>query len=157
MTVSNQSTADFRPVRLEGHGTVNVDAGSTVDMNTVLAGLHVNVAKGGYLLLQSQNPQVAPSFQGTINEAAGGTVLLYGAQSAVREIFHTATGTLDLLNKVGTQIASLQFAPGSREYTEIGLAPGGPANNQFAVITTVPTLYGQPAPASVALPTIFTH
>ena len=89
MTVSNQSTAYFRPVKLEG-GTVNVEAGSVVDMNTVLAGLHVNVAKGGYLLLQSQNPQAAPStFRGTINEAAGGTVLVYGAQSAVREIFHT--------------------------------------------------------------------
>ena len=159
MTVSNQSTADFHNATLEGHGTVNIEAGSTVDMSTVLAGLHVNVAKGGYLLLQSANghPPTDLSFHGTINEAAGGTVLVYGAQSAVREIFHTATGTLDLLNKAGTQIASLQFAPGSREYTEVGHAPGGPANNQFAVITTTPTLFGQPAPASVALPTIFTH
>ena len=78
-----------------------------------------------------------------------GHVLVYGAQSAVREIFHTATGTLDLLNKAGTQIASLQFAPGSREYTEVGHAPGGPANNQFAVITTTPTLFGS-KPRSVA-------
>ncbi len=47
MTVSHGSTADFRHATLEGHGTVNIDAGSVVDMNTVLAGLHVNVAKGG--------------------------------------------------------------------------------------------------------------
>ncbi|MGA8192410.1 MAG: hypothetical protein WB902_03470, partial [Acetobacteraceae bacterium] len=52
MTVSHGSTADFRHATLEGHGTVNIDTGSVVDMNTVLAGLHVNVAKGSDLLLQ---------------------------------------------------------------------------------------------------------
>ena len=52
MTVSHESTADFHNATLEGHGTVNIEAGSMVDMSTVLAGLHVNVAKGGELLLQ---------------------------------------------------------------------------------------------------------
>jgi hypothetical protein len=103
------------------------------------------VANHSQLILRAENAGGAISFHGTINEAAGARVLDYGAaHSAVREIFHTAAGTLDLLNKAGTQVASLQFAPGSREYTSIN------PHTQYAAITTNPNIAG-------TLPTIFTH
>jgi hypothetical protein len=153
LTVSNGSTANLQDAAVQGHGTVNIGAGNaeafgnTVLMDAVLAGIHVNVGKGSELILQNlRNPGGAISFHGTISEAAGSTIEVYGAQTAVREIFHTATGTLDLLNKVGTQVASLQFAPGSREYTSI--SPN--AQGQYATITT-------DAHAAHTLPTIFTH
>jgi hypothetical protein len=153
LNVSHGSMANFQDAKVGGHGTVNIGAGAygdtnTVTMNNVLAGLHVNVANHSHLILRAEDTGGAISFHGTISEAAGATVSIFGAaSSAVREIFHTATGTLDLLNKVGTQVASLQFAPGSREYTEI--SPGA----QYVAITTSPIA----GPAAHTLPTIFTH
>ena len=156
LTVSNGSMANFQDAALRGPGTINVgngsnlEAGASVDMNTVLAGLHVNVARNSELILRPENAGGAMSFHGTISEAAGSLIEVYGAaRTAVREIFHTATGTLDLLNKVGTQVASLQFAPGSREYTSI--SPG--AQGQYVNITTSPIT----GPTAHTLPTIFTH
>jgi hypothetical protein len=109
-------------------------------MKTVVAGLHVDVDKTGRLL------PLHPNSAGTISEAPGAFVLVQGAQTAASEVFHQATGTLDLLNGSGAQVASLQFAPGSHEYTSNqNVGAGG-----FVAITTNPLFPGN-------LPTTFTH
>jgi hypothetical protein len=134
LTVTNNSVADFKTAPLHGSGTINIEAGGTVDLQLLAAGLHANVDKGGLLFLAQ------PNAAGIINEAAGGTVAVVGL-GATHEIFHQASGVLDLLNKSGAQVASLQFAPGSHEYAK--QAPGGLMDITIG--------------AAHALPTIFTH
>lgn len=139
MSVSNNSVANYANATLQGPGTVHIGSGSTVDMKTVLAGLHVDVDRGGRLSL------LYPNSAGTINEAAGGYVLIGGATTAASEVFHQASGTLDLLDKSGVQVASVQFAPGSHEYNSTLPIHGG-----LLEITTNPTMPGN-------LPTTFIH
>jgi hypothetical protein len=88
-----------------------------------------------------------------INEASGGFVFVGGgATSATREIFHQASGVMDLLNKSGAQVASVQFAPSSHEYAStLDLRPGnGGTVTGSMEITTNPHFPGN-------LPTTFTH
>ena len=75
MTVSNQSTADFHNATLEGHGTVNIEAGSTVDMSTVLRLRSMWPRAANSLAARQWSSPTDLSFQGTINEAAGDTFL----------------------------------------------------------------------------------
>lgn len=57
-------------------------------------------------------------------------------------MFHTATGTMDLLNSAGAQVQSIQFARGSHEYA----AP----NTGALLLTTNPAEAGN-------LPVTFVH
>jgi hypothetical protein len=153
MNVSANSTANFDNATLSGSGTLNIQAGGTVDAKTISAGLHVNVANGGVLSLLSPSSGEMSSV-GMIHEAAGGRVFIGGLpmsepgplSTATSEVFHEASGTLDLLNKSGAQVASLQFAPGSHEYTSTVSSRGA----FFLDITTNPALLG-------TLHTTFTH
>jgi hypothetical protein len=131
MSVTNNSVANFANVTVKGPGTIHVGSGSTVDMQAIAAGLHVDVDKGGKLSL------LYPNSTGTINESAGGAVFIGGATTATKEVFHEASGTLDLLNKSGAQVASLKFAPGSHEYTSTAPIHGG-----LLEITTNPMMVG---------------
>jgi hypothetical protein len=133
------STADFSAAPLAGSGPVNIEFGSTVDVGTVRAGLNFHV-DNGMLFLQGADPS---AFGASITEGAQGKVVVTNAQSAAREIFHTATGTLDLLNKAGGVVEAIKFAAGSREYTSVG------AGGQMDITTN--------AHAAHALPTTFTH
>lgn len=119
MSVTNHSIADFDNATLAGTGTIHVSSSGTVDVNHIIAGLHMNVDKGGTLFLHN------PNSAGRINLAAGGAVFVAGASDAMKEVFHEATGTLDLLNRSGVQVASLKFAPGSHEYTSAASFHGG--------------------------------
>jgi hypothetical protein len=103
--VSGGSTANFTTAPLEGHGTIDVVGSGTVDVGRVLAGLHMDVFKGGELIINN-----GMQFQGTIVEDNGGGVDVLNAGSAVREVLHQATDTLDLLNKSGATVADLKFS-----------------------------------------------
>jgi hypothetical protein len=74
LTVQRGSTADFKAAPLQGHGTIHVEDGSRVNLNTVLAGLHVDLDRGALLFLQSPQipptPTTPPLFKGLIDEAA---------------------------------------------------------------------------------------
>jgi hypothetical protein len=150
LTVESNSIANFNDATLRGGGTVNLGTGSTVDMKTVVAGLHVNVGQASVLRL------LQPNSAGMIHEAAGGFVFVGGATSAAKEVFHQATGVMDLLNKAGAQVASVQFAPGSHEYAstlDLRTGPGGSVAGSVTgsiEITTNPLFPGN-------LPTTFTH
>jgi hypothetical protein len=146
LTVGNNSIANFNNAPLHGPGTVNINAGSIVDMHSLLAGLHVDVGSAGRLFLQS------PNDAGTINEAPGGFVFVGGAAtSAAREVFHQATGVMDLLNRAGAQVSSVQFAPGSHEYAStLDLRTAGGVVTGSMEITANPHFPGN-------LPTTFTH
>jgi hypothetical protein len=112
MTVSNGSSADFlAPV--QGSGTIDVDAGSTVDLDRVTAGLHVDLAGGS--LITGQTFRMA--FLGTIHESASGSVDVMNAAGATEEIFHRSTGMLDLVNGSGTTVAALKFSGDPTLYT----------------------------------------
>ncbi len=131
MSVTNHSVANFDDARLAGTGTIHVGSGSIVDALTIVAGLHMDVDRGGALSL------LYPNSAGTINLASGGVVYVAHATTATKEIFHEASGTLDLLNKSGVQVASLKFAPGSHEYTSTAPIHGG-----LLEITTNPLMAG---------------
>jgi hypothetical protein len=131
MYVNTHSVANFNNANLAGTGTFHIASGGTVDLRALAAGLHADVDKGGMLFLGG------PNSAGTIIEAAGGAVFIKGATTATHEIFHEASGTLDLLNKSGVQVASLKFAPGSHEYTSVAPIHGG-----LLEITTNPMMAG---------------
>jgi hypothetical protein len=149
-TIEN-ANANFNSAPLEGRGTVNIEAGGSVDMQTVLAGLHVNVGYASALFLQS------PNSAGMIHEADGGTVFAGGAAiTAAREVFHQATGVMDLLNKAGAQVSSIQFTPGSHEYAsviDLRTGPGGTAGGVVTGSMEITTNANYPG----NLPTTFTH
>jgi hypothetical protein len=141
MSVSNGSTANFSLLPLQGAGTLEIDAGGTVDVTRVVAGLHLDVDRGGTLVVGSYGSP-ALGFLGTINEAPGGVVDVLSAPGAVSEIFHRSTGTLDLLNRTGANVAELRFAGASTLYAT---ADGGGGMD----ITTAHHIG--------SLPTIFVH
>jgi hypothetical protein len=107
MSVSNGSTANFSAALLQGRGTIDVLGDSIVDVNHVIAGLQFDLLKGSNLYLSN-----GMTFQGTINEGAGGYTEIENASTAVREIFHQATGTVDLLNKSGALVADVKSSNG---------------------------------------------
>ena len=141
MDVSSGATASFQPAPLQGNGTIDVDQGGTVDVARVVAGLHMDVDRGGTLVVGSYGSP-ALGFLGTINEAPGGVVDVLSAPGAVSEIFHRSTGTLDLLNRTGANVAELKFAGASTLYAT---ADGGGGMD----ITTAHHIG--------SLPTIFVH
>jgi hypothetical protein len=75
---------------LEGHGIVEAAGNGVVDVGRVLAGLHMDVFKGGQLIINN-----GMQFQGTISEDNGGLVDVLNAGSAVREVLHQATDTTE--------------------------------------------------------------
>jgi hypothetical protein len=158
LNVSNDSAANFNAAILEGRGTVDIGTGSTVLMKQLLAGLHVNVGAASSLWVGELLPQTAPPISaGMINEAAGGTVFIGGtAKTATREIFHQASGAMDLLNKSGAQVSSIQFAPGSHEYASVLDLRTGPGATAGGVVTgSMEITTNAHFPGN--LPTTFTH
>ena len=113
MTVSHGSTADFLTAPVKGSGTIDVGAGSTVDLDRVTAGLHVDLAGGS--LVTGQVFRMA--FLGTIHESASGSVDVMNTADATQEIFHRSTGMLDLVNGSGTTVAALKFSGDPTLYT----------------------------------------
>jgi hypothetical protein len=145
MIVANKSVADFSHATLKGNGTVSVGYSAEVDMKNLLAGINVVVAGGRLHLLRPGAGEIHET--GTIYETGGTSLVeLDVPQVPTKEIFHTATGTMDLLNKAGAEVASLKFAPGSREYAQV---EGGAGHGPTVFITTTPEAH--------ALPTIFVH
>jgi hypothetical protein len=120
LAVGGRSVVDSRDAPIQGGGLIDVEAGGTVDLNTVRAGLHIDVDRGGMLLLQDPLTGLPPSMQGVIREGSGGLIVLDGAVGETKEVFHTATGVMDLLSAGGAVVAALDFAVGSREYAAIG-------------------------------------
>jgi hypothetical protein len=149
LTVANNSSADFSHGTLTGSGSVHIEDSSAVTMKTVLAGLHVDVDNGGKLSLLYPGNSV-----GMIHEEAGAQIY-FGMtpmaapnvlKTVTSEIFHEASGMLDLLDQSNTQVASVQFTPGSREYVS-----HVSAMHMYSLeITTTPI-------AGLGIPTTFTH
>ena len=141
MTVSNQSTADFHNATLEGHGTVDIECWQHRRYEYRFGWASCQRGQGRRITLAacqwSIPGRICPFMAQSMKRPAHTSLFTERSRRSGRS-FHTATGTLDLLNKAGAQIASLQFAPGSREYTAIG--PG----NQFAAIATSPTSAAKP-------------
>ena len=142
MIVAGGSTADFSRAPLQGNGTIYVEGSSTVDVNKVVAGLHVDVLSGKLVDTNGFGASGGMSFLGTIDETAGGTTDVLNATTAVEETFNRSTGVLDLLNKSGVDVAQLKFAGASTLYTTPDAAGG-------MDITT--------AHHAGSLPTIFVH
>jgi hypothetical protein len=149
MTVGNNSVADFSQAKLAGNGTVNIGFSGEVDMKKLLAGINVNISGGRLHFIGVRSALSPPVYEtGTIYETGGTSVVELDANVAnlpAKEIFHKATGTMDLLNKHGSLVAELQFAPHSREYAQVERHDGGAS----VLITTTHQAHD--------LPTIFVH
>jgi hypothetical protein len=115
VTVSNGSSVDFADTPVQGTGTIDIESGSTVTLDRVVAGLNIDVGHSG--LLVDMNLPHGQNVFATIHEGLGGHVDVLDAIKATVEIFNQSTGVLDLLNQTGTKVAELTFAGSSNLYT----------------------------------------
>jgi len=138
LTVSNGSTADFSHAPLQGSGTIDVEAGATVDVNKVAAGLNVDL--NGGTLVATNNYGSGLSFLGAIHQAPAGTTDVLYATAATHEVFHGSTGMLDLLDQTGAAVASIKFAGASTLYTTPD-GHGGMAITTTHHIGSLPTVF----------------
>ena len=137
MEFHNQSVGNYQLSPLEGHGSIAIDEGSTVSVDQVSAGIFIGVNNGQLNLSNGM------TFLGTVSEGPLGNIDITGAGTASKEIFHTASGMLDLENKSGKIVAAVKFVGASSLWT----TPDGHGGMD---VTTMPHL-------GSSLPVTFTH
>lgn len=113
MNIDGSSTVNMDYVKVGGVGTIHLTGeNALLRMGSVGAGETV-VLDGGMLSLTN-----GMNFLGTITDSAPASsrigpiasVAVYNAMDAVQEIFNRTTGSLDLFNAQGTEVAKLTFA-----------------------------------------------
>ncbi|HEY8288326.1 MAG TPA: hypothetical protein VIG49_03585 [Acetobacteraceae bacterium] len=147
MNIAN-STVNMDYVPVSGNGTFHLTGqNALLRVGAVGAGDTVKLDGGMLSLVDGMR------FLGTITDSTprgsaispAATVEVFNAGDAVREVFNTTSGMLDLFNAQGAEVANLHFAGGGALFAE--KTTGLPTN--YVAITS--------HPSANMLPVTFTH
>jgi hypothetical protein len=114
LTVSGNSTLDSTTSPIQGTGTIKIDHGSTVDVKSITAGVHVNDSG----LLNFTYGPIIPTTTAPIDLASNGVVDVELTSTATSAVLHQSTDILDLMGPTAgaPPLISLQFTGDPKLY-----------------------------------------